>query len=97
MDVPQYMVICTMLWASCAERVDSVWKQRAAVQAVHASAGLGFYDYQIAGPGIVTRDPLPPAPAWLMNLIGVDFFATPIEVSLGNGGIREVGELTQLR
>lgn len=97
MDVPLCVVICATVWPSCAETADSVWKQKAAVQAVHASAGLVFYDYQLAGPGIVIPDPPTPAPPWLMNMIGVDFLAIPIEVSLGNGGIREAGELTQLR
>ena len=40
MDVPQYLVLCTLLWTFCAERAESVWKQQTAVQAVHASAGL---------------------------------------------------------
>jgi len=97
MDVPQFVVICALLWTCCTERVESVWKQKEAVQAVRRSAGLVFYDYQLGEPGTLIRNPRPPAPAVLIDLLGVDFFASPAEVSLGNGGIPDVSVLTQLR
>ncbi len=97
MAVPQFLVICAMLWICCTERVESVWKQKDAVQAVRRSAGLVSYDYELAEPGTIVPSARPPAPAALIDLVGVDFFATPVEASLGNGGIREVGELTQLQ
>lgn len=97
MGAPQFVVICVMLWTCCTERVQSVRKQKDAVQAVRRSVGLVFYDYQLGEPGTLIRNPRPPAPAVLIDLLGVDFFATPVEVSLGNGGIRRVSVLTQLR
>ena len=97
MDMPHCVLFCAMIWAHCAESVENVQKQHAAVQVVRASAGLVFYEYQLAGPGVLMRNSYPAAPEVLVELLGVDYFATPVEATLGNGGIDHLNRLNQLR
>ncbi|MEN6451088.1 MAG: hypothetical protein ABFC96_11405 [Thermoguttaceae bacterium] len=85
--------------------------QRQAVEALAFSDDrlcLVKYDYEVDDKGHWIRCESPPAPDWLLKLLGRDFFATVVEVSNsemsaeGNGfrgnNIREqIGKLTRLR
>jgi hypothetical protein len=74
--------------------------QRDAVKAIVAAGGFVQYDFQRnAGP----RNPrgTPPGPRWLVDLLGVDFFASVIQVKLGGSQteaiLAQVGRLHRLQ
>ena len=52
-------------------RVDRAHRQRDAVRAIRACGGNVTYDYQVAAKKVDAR---PSEPAWLIELVGVDFF-----------------------
>ncbi len=82
-------------------------RQRQAVEAVEAmreAGGWVMYDYEFDESGVYTgRKAEPPAPAWLRELLGVDFFADVVGVhslyatELGDVGLEHFKELTELR
>ena len=64
-------IACSWLttWVRRAER------QRKAVEAIRAANGLVKYDYEYDADGKAIKSPEPPGPAWLLNMLGVDFFS----------------------
>ena len=63
-----------------AVKLQQARRQRAAVEAIEKAGGWVEYDYELR-----TRPPSdadPPGPAWLRNLLGIDFFATVVEIRL---------------
>ncbi len=71
--------------------VHRVTKQRKVVRWVTELGGIAIYDYEQENPFI---DKKTPAPEWLCNLIGIDFFATVVEVHLQS--INSVSDVTPL-
>jgi len=65
-------------------------RQRKTVEAIHKAGGPFYYDYQPTD-----RFPVPwwtelSGPAWLVRLVGVDFFADVVGVSVGNTRVGDV-------
>jgi hypothetical protein len=62
-------------------------EQREAVEEIRKQGGAARYDYEVqeSGPGD------PPVPAWLRSLLGVDFFATVVDVESWNSPFTDSG------
>jgi hypothetical protein len=65
------LIVVTLLSVWLAWRVDRAHRQRDAVRAIRDYGGIVSYDYQIAAKSVDAR---PSEPAWLIELVGVDFF-----------------------
>ncbi len=63
-------------------------KQRGAVEAIRKAGGVVHYDYQQPDEWGFTPEREPPAPAWLRELVGEDFFSDVVSVSGGGTGFR---------
>ncbi len=57
-------------------------QRRRAVEAIEELGGSVLYDYQVDTDGFPIPNATPPGPAWFRNLVGVDFLADVINVSL---------------
>jgi hypothetical protein len=76
--VPTLMVALSLPWGSVsllAHRADQAIRQRHAVEVIRAGGGYSYYDFQTKG-GKVLASPRPPGPAWLRNIVGIDYLAT---------------------
>lgn len=89
-------LLTTVLAAACswfAVRANRAARQRDAVAALTKLGGFVCYDYQLD-----SRSPVPPwhprEPLWMQKLLGVDFFADVVSVTLGCD--RELGYLGNL-
>jgi len=63
-------------------------KERAAVAEIERLGGLVGYDWKpiyVSTVGKPFSPPQPPGPAWLRSILGDDFFASVVEVSVNNG------------
>lgn len=87
-------VACVLLgW-----HVNGAWKQRAAVAAIRELGGRWAYDYEIYQTDNLFSPPKgePPGPAWLRDLIGIDFFTDVVRVDCGGKQIKNVKLLAEL-
>jgi hypothetical protein len=57
-------------------------RQRRAVEAIKKAGGTVYYDYQNTIGFRVEDDAPPPGPAWLRNLVGIDYLATTVGVTI---------------
>lgn len=76
------VVTLTCFWLSW--KVNSVRRQREAIEFVNEMEGMFVYRYEVQPnvlPGVVRPDPKPPGPNWLRNLIGIDYFSDVVAVS----------------
>jgi len=71
-------------------------QQREGVEAILKFGGVVRYDYQFNSRGIYHDDASMPKPAWLRELVGVDFFAYVTYVGLHNRSFTD-GDLVHLR
>jgi hypothetical protein len=71
--------ICLLLGWFASLR-SSAKRQRRAVQAIEKAGGHVVYDYEYDGEGYAKQGASPPAPAWLLALLGDDFFADVVAV-----------------
>ncbi len=79
------IVVALVIGAGLGWLIRGVRIQREAVEAVKRSGGLVLYDWQETGThGQVSGEPA--APAWLVELLGVEYFGHIIEVRLGSSG-----------
>jgi hypothetical protein len=80
-------------------------RQRKAVETIRSYRAYVRYDYELADNGWEVRrdNPLPPGPVWLRDLIGIDYFATAVNVCMDHGNdvnddsISALAELSQVR
>jgi hypothetical protein len=80
-------------------------RQRKAVETIRSYRAYVRYDYEMADNGWEVRrdNPLPPGPVWLRNLIGIDYFATAVNVCMDHGNdvnddsISALAELSEVR
>ncbi len=78
-------------------------KQRKAVEAIEKAGGTVWYDYQEDESGMLMAELEPPAPTWLRELVGEDFFSDVIVVSfvdapeVGNAALEHFKVLTRLK
>lgn len=74
-------------------KVDKAHKQRAAVAWVKETGGEAYYDYERN-----TDHPMPPGPAWLRELIGIDLLSDVTLVFVGDASARSnsVSDVTPL-
>jgi hypothetical protein len=77
-------------------------RQARQVQAIRVETDLGlvWYDYEVDADGRRLSAPKAPAPAWLVNLLGIDFFADVVSVTVIGGGsdcTKHLESLTELR
>lgn len=85
------------LSVACVWKFERVRRQREVVAWVLNSGGTVMYDYEHAASGFgIVRNPQPPSPKWLIELVGIDFFTDVVFVSLNNTEVRDVSMLTSL-
>ena len=70
------LVGTTILCIWLGVKVQHVNEQKRAVELVKKHGGVVLYDYNCNG-WTLKEDADPPGPNWLVDMIGVDFFATP--------------------
>ena len=75
------MIVVTLLCIGMGVTAYRANRQRKAVETIKKAGGSVGYDYQTDGDGWpISGDP--PGPAWLRNLIGIDYFATVVSVTI---------------
>jgi len=78
-------------------------RQRRAVEAIREVGAEVIYDYEFNGRDKFTTGVEPPAPAWLRDQLGVDFFSNVVAVQfhdsgrIGDVGLKRLRSLTSLR
>jgi len=78
------LLVMTLFAVWLGWRTDRAHRQRRAVAALRALGGeVAYFHGGLMGP----NDPQPPGPAWLRNLIGVDFFDKVVAVSFEQGAV----------
>ena len=94
------MLIVLAVLCSLAARIShKAIVQRQVVAWVHKTGGSVAYDYERYdenGCLILPWDAEPPAPEWLIKVIGVDFFASVVHVHLGTTHVADLSPLTTL-
>ncbi len=83
----------------CAQRVDQAVRQRRAVELIQKNKGIIGYDFQFSS-GNLRAQQRPPGPAWLRNLVGVDFLASVDTVSwvvINDQSVSALADLPRLR
>lgn len=71
-------IVCS--WFAC--KMAEANRQKKAVQTIQDVGGWVRYDYEFDAGGVYFEDARPPGPAWLRNLLGLDFFSYVNEVYL---------------
>jgi len=77
-------------------KTNQVRRQRVAVAAIKASGGRVIYDFQRQGAG-QKQDEKPPAPKWLRDLIGDDYFQSVVAVDWDHEQKLKADDLRWLR
>jgi len=76
-------------------------RQRRAVEAIRKAGGEVTYDYQNTIGFRVEDDAPPPGPAWLRNLVGIDYLASTVGVTINtdiaDDGFEVIDELPKLK
>jgi hypothetical protein len=72
-------------------RMAKARRQREVVAEVEKLNGLVFYDYQSNTDGVRDVGDRAPGPAWLRNLVGVDFMADVVDVSFDGTQLTDAG------
>lgn len=94
-----FLVLLTIGCLGLGWFVSRVTKQRRAVQWVEESGGRVIYDYEMRRyqwPFVEDAKP-PPGPAWLRDLIGIDYFAKVVTVDLYDSQVRDLATLANLK
>jgi len=91
-------LVLAIVVAWLAMKMQQTAGQRSAVAAVREMGGTAHYDFETDENDNV-RDGDPPAPRWLCNLLGVDFFAKVVRVDLNQSAIGDADPISdeQLR
>jgi len=69
------VVLLSVLLGWCGMEMRQAGRQRQAVEAIRKAGGVVFYDFQLDESGYALPVQEPPAPAWLRELVGDDFFS----------------------
>ena len=85
-----------------AVKMQTARRQKEAVEAIRKLGGRVEYDYEVDQSGNPISYASPPEPVWLRNMLGEDFFATVVDVSLDNSSVTDAAlehlkGLTQLQ
>ncbi len=88
------LLLVLVLGGLLAWKVNKTKKQEASVVWVREMGGSVLYDYEVDENGTAHKNPKPPAPRWLIDQLGIDFFDEVVSVNLFN---TEVGDLTPLQ
>jgi hypothetical protein len=99
------MVVVTLLCVWLGVVSNRANRQRRAVETITSHSGHVRYDYQRDDPfagNPFADDPPPPGPDWMRNLIGIDYFATVVEVDINEDVANDdivaaLGDLPHLR
>jgi hypothetical protein len=90
-----FFVLLTIFGVWLGIKINAARRQHEAVEAVRKMGGGVGYDYQIATPVSFSNglefdeNKPPPAPKWLRDLLGVDFFSTVVGVEFQNAAIND--------
>ena len=77
------LLAVALLGAWLAVMANRANRQRKAVEAVNSAGGEAYYDYQANEDGFRAEgNGRPPGPAWLRNLVGIDYLATAVGVTI---------------
>ena len=77
-----FVTLCAVACSWFAVRWRRAEKQREAVEAIREAGGNVRYEYEFAADGRTIQRTEPPAPAWLVKLLGVDFFFDVVGVTV---------------
>jgi len=78
-------------------KVNNARKQEASVAWVREMGGNVLYDHEVDENGTARNNPKPPAPPWLIDQLGIDFFDEVVSVNLTNTKVRDLKPLQRLR
>lgn len=84
-----FLLLLTVFCIWLGIQVDRVRKQRVAIAAIEEIGGGVWYDYQYDEFGKVRLMAKPPAPEWLRQIIGDDFFVSVVGVTFADTRFRE--------
>lgn len=92
-----FLVVVALAGATLGLKVRQVRLQRAAVEWVRENDGRVFYDFEWDDESQnLVLDSLPPRPAWLRSLGGIDYVARPTVVYLGSVQVTDLTPLADL-
>lgn len=83
---------CLLAW-----KVNMARRQEASVVWVRETSGSVLYDYEADENGRAHNNPKPPAPPWLIDQLGIDFFDEVVCVNLTNTDVRDLTPLQGLK
>src|SRR4051794_14492552 len=69
------LIVISLFAGWLAVQVNRAHRSQAAIAAIRQFGGQVQYDYETGADGLPVKNALPPGPAWLRNLIGVEYFA----------------------
>jgi hypothetical protein len=88
------LLVVTVFCVWLGVQVNRTNKQRRAIAAIEAARGVIRYDYEYDPAGQRISDAVPPAPKWLRQLLGDDYFRKVVTVSFATefyGRHKELG------
>ena len=93
-----FVTLCALPCSWFAVKMQEARRQRESVEAIRKLGGQVRYDYEITE----ARNPAPPGPAWLRDLVGIDFVANIGDVVLcktqvTDAGLSHLDRLTKLQ
>jgi energy-converting hydrogenase Eha subunit A len=86
-SIPYLLVLTVVVAFPCswlAVEIKAAYEQKEVVDAIVGVHGAICYDYESDASRGPARRPQPPAPEWLQNLLGTDFFASVASVDCPN-------------
>jgi hypothetical protein len=91
------LVVVALVSAGLAIVSSRANQRRRAVERIKSAGGIVGYDFECDEKFNRRADnPTPPGPDWLRNLIGVDYFATPVYVESHNANDEALTALAEL-
>ena len=91
------LLLVLVLGGLLAWKVNMAKKQKASVAWVREIGGSVLYDYEVDENGNAYNNPKPPAPPWLIDQLGIDFFDEVVSVNLTNRKLRDLTPLQGLK
>ena len=87
--VVMFLACVGMSWVGV--KMQQARRQNEAVEAIKKLGGEVQYDYQVDASGEEIDGAEPPVPAWMRSLLGEDFLATVVGVSLNHTDVTDAG------
>ena len=75
-----FVTLCAVVCSWFAVKMQQARRQREAVEAIQNAGGTARYYYEVGPDGLFMDDAEPPGPAWLRDVLGIDFFSDVFNV-----------------